>query len=129
MFARIACCFDLAFESTLPKTAGHQDALHLTEQLVGIFGGELFAINQMHFHIGALCDACMMKCLDDRKVSIRQAHIFAYDRDICRVFAGSARVEEHLERREVDRSNGQVEFLEHLHIEVLRGEHDGHLID
>ena len=71
----------------------------------------------------------MMKCLDDRKVRIGQAHIFAYDRDIRRVFASGARVEEHLERREVDRSNGQVEFLEHLHIEVLRSEHDGHLID
>lgn len=70
-----------------------------------------------------------MKCLDDRKVRIGQAHIFAYDRDIRRVFASGARVEEYLERREIDRSNGQVEFLEHLHIEVLRGEHDGHLID
>ena len=106
MFACIARCFDLTFESTLPKTARYQDALHFTEQLVGIFRGELFAIDQVHFHIGALCNTCMMKCLDDRKVGIRQAHIFAYDRDIRCVFASGARVEEHLERREIDRSNG-----------------------
>lgn len=70
-----------------------------------------------------------MKCLDDQKVRIGQAHIFAHDCDIRLAFAGCARVEERLERREVDRSNRQVELLEHLHIEVLRGEHDGHLID
>ena len=106
MFACIACCFDLAFKGALPKTARYQDALHLTEQFVGIFRGELFAIDQMHFHISALCDACMMKCLDNRKVSVRQAHVFAHDRDIRLAFAGGARVEERLERREVDRSNG-----------------------
>ena len=72
-------CLDLALNTAVTKAARHQDALAACKLLIHIHIGilQLFGVHPVNFHSSIIINPCMMKCLCNGNIGIRQLHIFA----------------------------------------------------
>ena len=73
----------------------------------------------MHFSVDAIGDASMVQRLDNGEVSVGQAYVFAYHRNINRAFNGIRRGKERFQRIKIDLGLLQAETLQHLGIKLL----------
>ena len=83
----------------------------------------------MHFSVDAIGDASMVQRLDNGEVSVGQAYVFAYHRNINRAFNGIRRGKERFQRIKIDLGLLQAETLQHLGIKLLIEQRKRHFID
>ena len=83
----------------------------------------------MHVDLGVVVHARMMQRLDDRQVRIGQAGVLAHDGHIAVMLHMGGRIHERAQGAQVDLALGKTQALEHLHIEVLVVQAEGHLVD
>ena len=119
----------LAFEGPLPEAAGNKDSVHPLQHFGNVRFGQLLAVNQVDVHVNAVSYACVVQRLDDRQVGVWQARVFPDDGDIDLAVALRSGCYVILQWRLVQLAFGQLEPAQHLHVESLLEQVDGHLVD
>ena len=120
---------DFTLKSALAKTARHQNAVHGAKQLFGSFVVDLFRINEVQVHVHAICHARMMERFHNGEIRIGKLHVFAHDGNVHFALAIGLRREELAQRSEVDVFHGKAQLREHLLVEMLVMQREGHRIN
>ena len=79
LFASILNGLNFAFDTTVTKATGYQDAIHASHYLVHIGGLSLdfFSINPFNLQLRLVGDSCMTQGFGNTDISILQSHILA----------------------------------------------------
>jgi len=129
MLACIPSCGYLSLEGALAETAGHEDAVHGSQDIGSVGVVELLAVDEVDAGVRSICNAGVPKRLDDGKVCVRQARVLAHDGDVglARTPGGCFHVIGH--RNAMQLAFRQLQALQHLYVETLVEQVDGNLVD
>ena len=82
VLAGVAGRADLALDAANTEAARNEDAVHLGEYLVDLFGREGLGVYPVHVDLVVVEDARVVERLVDRQVCVGQLHVLADKRDV-----------------------------------------------
>ncbi len=129
VLAGVARSADLALDAADPEAAGHQDAVHLGEDLVDLLGRERLGVDPLHVDLVVVEDAGVVERLVHREVRVGQLHVLADQRDVDLVGERCRVRDERVPLGHVGLAALQVQPLDDHLVEPLRREVARHLVD
>ena len=89
VFSRPLTCGNLALDSSVSKAAGNQNSVYVLERVfAACVAVKRLAVYPLDIYYTAVLVTAVLQCLDDRKISVVQFDIFAYDSYRDFVFSG-----------------------------------------
>ena len=128
VLTRIACGFDLAFHTALPKAAGDQNRI-LAHQALGALTLDDLGIDIVDVNLDARLNAGMHQRLVERLVGVEQLHVFADHGDIDRLQGVKLGIEHMHPLGEVSRSRLKTQLVANNLVEAMLMQHQRNAVD
>ena len=113
----------------VPEAAGHQDAVHPGQLLVGVFIGDRLRVHPADLHAHAVLDAAVGEGLHHRQIGVVEGHILAHQGDVHTALGALGPVDHGGPLGEVGGMTDQPQPAHHHVGQPLPLQHQGHLVE
>ena len=113
LFTRVLRCGNLAFDTTGAEAARNDHSIKIGEAASGQQALDLFGLNPVDLHLGAMLEASVTKALRHRKIGILQIDVLANETDLHRGLRRFYVGDNFLPRTHVERSVDLQYFADH----------------
>ena len=121
---------DHALNAAVAKAAGHDDAVHIGEDLLaGFLIGQVLALHPLDLHLTVVLKAGVVQALHHGEVGVVQFDILAHQRDGAGLAAGGDAGHYLLPFGQVGGGHVQFQFLHHHVVEAIGVQHQRALVE